>query len=464
MSSKAPINRQAEVTPGLVGPDDYSIETLELITADQTINIKGVFAEFSYYEDIFRGSITGSVLINDAIGIIDRLGLNGSEYLHIVFKKTNQTRPIEKYFKVYRVGERILKNYNTEVYALHFCTDELFLSEQIKISKAYNGAKISDIVYNVLAKELKIEESKLIIADTFGMYDFIIPYKKPFEAVNWLATYAKSPDYIGSDFVFFHNVEGFNFLSLQSLFMRQPYSRYMFIPRNLGDQENTKELGNDIVGIKSYNILDTFDTLMATNMGAFANRVITVDPMLRRYKNVTFNYSDYFNNSETLNKFMLANNTKNRLNKYPYENYDSVLKVLTSNSEQKKAKGISDKPYAVANDVYIEDYVKNRTAQLALATYSRIKLALSGDPNLTIGMTVDLSLPSMRGSDGSGNASGEKDQYHSGKYLITAIRHIIDVNMRYETILEVSKDSFGSLLPDYNPSDNSKIISEANKK
>jgi len=133
---------------------------------------------------------------------------------------------------------------------------------------------------------------------------------------------------------------------------------------------------------------------------------------------------------------------------------------MVSNPEQKKAIGISEQPWDVANDIRAETYVPNRTAQLSLSHYSRIKLAVSGDPNLTVGMLLEIFLPSSRSQDGSGLDSGEEDPYNSGKYMITAVRHIIDFNNKYETILEVVKDSYGSSIDTY---DNSGDLEKAIK-
>lgn len=437
---------------GLINPDEFYLETVELITSTQKLNIKGLMVELSYYEDIFRGTMTGHILINDAISLIDRQALCGTETLTIRYRKSKQAMHyFEKKFRVYRVGDRAMRNNTSEVYTLNFCSEELFLSEQLKISKAYPGKQISEIVNDILVQEMKIvqnekqNEKRLLIEQTKGLYDFIIPYKKPYEAINWLSTYALSQKNPGADFVFYENAYGLNFRSLQTLYTSKPYRTFVYSLRTAGNRGPDKELGISLSGIKSYNFLDTFDTLYATNLGVFANKTITIDPLTRSYYTTKFNYSEYMENAKTLNGQKIISANKNILGKSAYENENSVLKVLTTNKDQKRAKGVI--PSAVANDVNVETYVPNRTAQLALAHYSRMKIAVSGDPLLAVGLTINIVLPSMRSTDGSGNFSGEIDRYHSGQYIITAVRHIIDVNMKYETILEIAKDSLETALP-----------------
>lgn len=437
----------------LLTADDYFLQKVEIITPVGAVNLKGVMVELSYYEDIFRGTITGHILIHDAAGLIDRLALCGTETLFITYKKSSQASfTFEKKFRVYRIGERIMDNNAKEIYTLNFCSEELFLSEQIKVSKSFAGKTISDMVKIILENDMKVNgissKKKLNIEKTLGVYDFVIPYKKPFEAINWLATYARPLRNPGADFVFYENVEGLNFSSLQTLYSNKPYRSFNYSLRAIGQRGSDNELNVTLSGIKAYNFLDTFDTLYGTNLGMFASKTISIDPLTRRYYTTVFDYSKYLNKGKTLNGNSLVTENKNRLGKSLYQNENAVLKVMTTNKDQKKAKGISGKAeYSVANDVGVEVYIPNRTAQLALSHYSRIKMSVSGDPLLAVGKTIDVTLPSMRSSDNTGYQSGKEDRYHSGKYIITAVRHIIDVNMKYETILEVAKDSLENPLP-----------------
>jgi hypothetical protein len=451
-SITAPTTQETVQTAGLVLADQFSLDEMYLITSNGKTNLKNMFIEVSFYEDIFKGILSGNVLITDSISLIDRLAMTGFDYLKLKFKKTTKVTDqyiTEKYFRIYRVSERILNNNSTETYTLHFCSEELLLSEQTKISKSYSGKKISDMIYDILSNKLKIDKKYIRMQETDGLYDFVIPYKKPIEAINWLANYAKPVGNDGADFLFYENSEGFNFYSLQNLFAQNVYTRYSYIPRNLGKLQNTGELGRDITGIKSYVFLDTFDSLYGTTTGAFANRLITIDPLTRTYRDTNFDYIKYFNKSKNLNNNPIVPQLKNRLGKTPNESYDSVFKVSVSNSNQKKAIGISGEPWSVANDVRVENYIPNRTAQLSLSHYSRIKLSVAGDPNLTVGMLIQITLPSKRSADGTGNYVGEIDPINSGKYMITAVRHIIDHLGKYESILEIVKDSYGASVNTY---------------
>lgn len=431
-----------EDSSNITSGDSYQISKLEIISSDgvRAIDTKSLLLELSYFEDIFRSVTTGHILINDSIDFINGLKFNGTEKIRIEFRKTEKSERstgISKTYKIVRLGDRIRKNFSTETYSIHFCSEELFFSEQTKISKSYKGKKISEIVTDILTNYLNVPQEKQIVEETDGLYDFVIPYKKPFEAINMVMNYARSTENNSAyDFVFFEDKHGFNFLSLQSIYGKNKdayYRAYSFSPKSYQSTSNIAEKNRSLATIHAFTFLDTFDSLYGTTTGAFANRVITVDPMTRRYYVTDFDYNQNFNELNHLNSYPLQDIKNTSFN----SKYESVLKVLTTNRNQEKALGIEDKPGSVAKDTYNEDRVRFRTAQMALSQFTRVRLNISGDPNLNVGDIIFAQFPFI-----SENEVAGIDEYHSGRYLVTAVRHIIDANMEYETILEITKDSF----------------------
>ena len=122
----APTPQETVQTAGLVLADQFSLDEIYLITSNGKTNLKNMFIEVSFYEDIFKGILSGNVLITDSISLIDRLAMTGFDYLKLKFKKSTKVSEqyvTEKYFRIYRVSERILNNNSTETYTLHFCSE-----------------------------------------------------------------------------------------------------------------------------------------------------------------------------------------------------------------------------------------------------------------------------------------------------------------------------------------------------
>lgn len=422
-------------------PKDYSLVTLNLLTAAGTIDFKPLLIELSYYEDLFNNTASGYLMVSESMGYIETLNLMGNEYIRIRYGKTNDVEYLtDKVFRVYKIAKRKLEgNMNTESYCLYFCSEEMILSEQYKVSKSYKAQSIKDNIEDILINYLDVPDEKLsAIESTYGTYDFIIPNIKPFDAINWLSVYARPrPDQPGSDMILYENRDGFNFRSIQSLMRQGPYRNYNYNPKNVstGKGPLQQEIDKTAYNVTTYEILDSFDSLSAINSGIFANRLLSVDPLLRRYKITDFDYGDYVTKATMLNKYAITNNHKNRKNDGLNQTPEAVTKLVFSNFNQDESSYVKSNG-GVAHDIFAETYIPYRTAQLALANYNRVRISVPGDPLLTVGMVIGFELLSI-------NPVVDKkqpDKFYSGNYLITAVRHMITM-YEYKTVLEISKDS-----------------------
>jgi hypothetical protein len=85
----------------------------------------------------------------------------------------------------------------------------------------------------------------------------------------------------------------------------------------------------------------------------------------------------------------------------------------------------------------METTVPNRTAQLALANFTVLKISIPGDTGITAGRTIEFKLNTLKPTKGK----KDEDKFYSGKYLVTAVRHIIVSPTVFQTVLEISKES-----------------------
>jgi hypothetical protein len=366
-------------------------------------------------------------------------------------------------FRIYKIAKRQKTfNIDSEVYVLNFCSDEVLLSEQTKISKSYPRQTIRQIVVDILENYLKVPSTRYSLDETLGSYNFIIPNLKPFEAINWLCTYAKSGETsggssynVGADLLFYQDKNNYNLTSLQTLFNKSvaTSSNFYYDPKNVGASLYT---GNrDIFNVLSYEFLDSFDSIEGVSTGMFANRVLTFDPLLRRYSVNDFNYETYTGVAKTLNKNPIVNNTVNRIGKALYETPDACYKLAVSNKNQRvDVKYINEtfeKQNSVSPDIDVENFLSNRKAQLSLANYHRIKFYVAGDPRISVGDTINFNI--LDGSPTQAPNDKKMDPFYSGKYLITAVRHMLQP-AAYTTVVEIVKDSTPQ---PYNPADNTSV-------
>jgi len=437
---------------GILNTRDYELKSLTLLTALGTIELRLIMNEISYHEDLFGGVVSGYVMITESNSYAELLGLNGNEFLVMIFGKYDDPNNIiTKKFRVYKIDKRKLAaNMYTEVYTLQFCSEELLMSEQYKISKSYPNQTVQEVITDICTSKypgtpgLGIDPSRLQIDPTYGTYSFIIPNLKPLDAINWLSIYARpdSPQYPGSDMVFYEDRDGFKFKSLQTLTDGRNvvvYNKYRYDPKNTNEGDLTEEVFN----VTTYEILDSYDTLEAINSGMFANQLISVDILTRKSITTNFDYRQYWNNPVTggLNDYPLTNNFKNRAGQKLNETSQAKLKLVFSNFDDANNAVVQSHPGSVAQNIYAETYIPYRTAQLALANYTRVKISVPGDPLLTVGKVIQFDLLSKN------PAIKEPDLYYSGNYLVTGVRHMITQN-DFKTVLEIAKESLPNQLPD----------------
>lgn len=431
---------------GIKNSKDYALTNLTLLSSVGSLDLKNTFEEISYNEDLFNNSLSGYVYVVESSGLIETAAMNGTEFLRLTFSKFgDSSNQIDKLFRVYKVGKRKLEGtMYKESYVLYFCSEELLLSEQYKISKRYRDSLISDIVSDVLTNYLKVPNNKSgTIETTYGKYDFIIPTLKPFDAINYVTNYARpNPQNPGADMLFYEDKNGFQYRSLQSL-MRQPsYYTYTYKPKNI----DSKDLNTDTHNVLTYEFLDSFDTLNGITSGTFANQLISLNPLTRSKKVTNFDYTVYSRQAKLLNLYGIIDDSTNRNGDNLGQASQSMLKLIFSNFDSGSNSYVAGVPGASGNDIYAETFIPYRTAQLGLANYTRLRISVPGDCNLTVGRVLTFNLSSRNLAN-----KGALDKYYSGNYFITGVRHLIDLTS-FRTILEITKES----VPNSYPANNNK--------
>jgi hypothetical protein len=124
--------------------------------------------------------------------------------------------------------------------------------------------------------------------------------------------------------------------------------------------------------------------------------------------------------------------------------YDGSFRLAFGNSNQVDDPYIKQSQGDVAKDIFVETYVPNRSAQIALSNYTVMKAIIPGDSGITAGRTVEILLYSLQVDGDNKNQTRAKDEYFSGKYLVTAVRHIIQTQGVFQTVLELAKESLKS--------------------
>jgi len=249
-----------------------------------------------------------------------------------------------------------------------------------------------------------------------------------------LSTYARPLGKEGADMLFFETNDGYYFRSLQSMFNDSPYETYTYKTANI-DNENMASRLNTVL---DYEFVKTFDSLDATESGIYSSKLISIDPLTRTQRVTNFNKNN-------LSGYGNSGAGTNRLGKKQTEMYESSLKLVFSNANEIDKPYIKQSESSVAKDIYIETYVPSRSAQIALANYTVIKAIIPGDTAITAGKTIIFQL--YTNNYDSETKTRKLDEFFSGKYLVTAVRHVIQSQGVFQTVLELAKESLKASYP-----------------
>ena len=380
-------------------------------------DIKFLVEDFSIYESIYNTVISGHIIIKDASNQLSKFSLSGSEFLYVNFIKTGVETAYEKTFRIYKVSDVTLKNnVTTLTYRIDFCSEEMILDQQIRISKSYKGFYNFQIAADILVNYLGVNPERISLEQTLVANDnFIVPNLRPFEALNMLSAFSFNNN-LTSAFLMFETKSGFKFQSLESLITSEPAKTIYLRPQNVTNEEDSLASLNYI---SDFNISQMFNVLQTMSTGGYAASMIKMNLINQKVDEVA---SDPVINTPLtlLNNFLPFNDSKNRFNSKLIDTSAYIRYFLNIKG------GLIDK------------VMLQRAHQLALLNNYKLQVTIAGDTGYEAGQIIDVDFPYLQPIDESDET--QQDPYKAGKHLLTAVRHRI-LNNKYICYLELCKDS-----------------------
>jgi hypothetical protein len=423
---------------------DVEILELKLVSSNGRVaDLKNIFNSINIYEDIFQPVITGTIFIQDGINILADYAIHGNEYLYITFGRPGETLKNQRYtkvFRIYKISDREkAQQSQVQNYILHFCSEELVFSNQQSISRAYNGGNTLEYVANICLYDLQVPFNKLVdFSKSSGPTEFVLTRKKPLDAIEYFTKNSYSDS--RSPFLFFENKEGFNFLSLEALYKKNSITTINYSTAKYSANSEVAPFVNS-TDINTLKFNQNFDVAKATREGLYSSKLYTLDLIRQKYVKNEVSLLNSQTAEIMIDGFFPFNDAKNRREKALYEEFDSKVRYWLTN------KGNTNLPYFISKNVktdesHIEEILAQREMQIEIINNTELHCVVPGNPQYSAGYTVNVNIPAF-----TRNLQNEqvKDPYYSGKYLITAVRHVI-VPGSLQTILELSKNSLGAPL------------------
>lgn len=438
------------------------VEMVEVTLISNTgveVDLKSYMVELNLIEDIFSPAIYGSMLMVDAINLIEKAPIIGEEFLRLNFVTPGTKANIAKTFRVYAITDRrLMLDDKKQGYIIHFCSQEVFVDVLAKIHKTFEGTgdKIAEDVYkNYLATSRNIanvdgtlqdsdEFSELnILNEASNKIKFTSPGWGAMKCLSWLASKSITKDSKNADNLFYESSKQFYWGSVSSIFKaakdsKQVAGEFYYMPANVlsmpptpmvdGVQYRVPSITRAYKIMNEFEIVDSFNTLKSLTNGHLANRLLTLDIINKKYDYHDFDYVDEFDKFDHLEK------------NAPFSK--SVYRSAAANTEVYfKHPGLYSGFKGNFNE-NIEDIRQNRKSLLSGLSSFKIEGSIPGRTDYEVGTVVYFGLPKMQPMDEKDKTAIKMDAYYSGLYLITCIRHKI-FGGRHTMVVEMVKDSVG---------------------
>jgi hypothetical protein len=419
-------------SPGLTNSKDYEIKVLDLINSGgQVVDVRKIFMELQLFQDIYSSVMSGTIVIQDGHDIFSNFYFCGNEFIRISIDKPSLGKPIQKVFRIYKVGGRKPASDSGQIYSLFFCSEELIFSNQKRVSKSYKGLRTADIIRDILIKELQVDPTRIgALERTSGVYDLVVPGYRPFEVVQWAAS--RSYDASGKYCYFFYeDRDGFQFKSYNTMIKQKTIKDLKYEIKRV-DQIDPA-LNKD--SIDRVEIKHDFDILTTMANGGYASKLLSVDIFNQSFKYDNYSIDVAEGQKNLINEFKATNSLKN---------YDKIPITKAFDSYFLTNIAINDTSSEKSNDR--DKWLMTRTLHMTAMHTFKLNILIPGDILLKAGDMVKYEFPKFESPDPSGK---DPDEYRTGKYLVAAICHKFSGGDKgdFESIVELVSDSVSKQIP-----------------
>ena len=427
--------------PGLV---DFAEITITNTSGTETVNISNIVAELSYYEDIFSPAVSCSFMMVDAIALQSSLPISGGETFKLKMRAKGDDdadAEIETKLQIYKISESFHYNEKTEAYTVFATTEELLTNEHTNrlIRMGTNEFTIDKTANNIFIGNIqKVSNKKLVtLEETEGIFNYTFSSISPFRAMNMMCSQAKSAKNISSNFIFYETSLGYHFVTMQQLMKKKPIESYIYMEEIKSLQKRT-----DLKDVKDYQKIISSEKIGGVSLlegslkGAFSGIIKTLDVLAKSFFSKSYDYDKDFKSvhpdAEKENKKILTQETIKKFTSSPTR--ESFVTTNSKVSQLSYVKGFQ--PEMEQSSIKVQEFEAIEKAATEQILSQKINVMVHGNPRIHAGDTVNLSFPYPTGTE-KGKMKNNDDT--TGKYLVTAVVHRINVTHKYVTIMECVK-------------------------
>ena len=423
------------IQDGLQAPGEVSIEDLSLIAPTGiSVSLLDYFIELNIYENIFGNVMTGEIILSDSANLIKHFPIVGEEYLIVKLRTpgfTNDKRfIIEKTFRVFSVENRVLaRDQNTQVYKLKLISPEAIVDSYSIMYSPFKG-NITKIIQDLFNNNLKISKDLNVLTGADNNVKFISNGWTPFKCINWLAKKTIPSDGKACNFLFWESNKSFYFGSLETIFQYgNSIGNYRYAPTSIS--VGTDDISEKMTLITQLTVENGLNYVDGLDSGYFASKLIALNLYNKKQEVAEYDHVEQYlkykhttiNNPLPLfSRNAFSRNVNSHVRVYP--KYPNLHTGVKKNYNERMG------------EIY-----SNRLSNIKELDSLKLNIIVHGRTDVEVGQMIDIKFPDMEPTSESDIAGDKVDLKYSGRYLITAINHKINL-VNHNMSMEIIKDSF----------------------
>jgi hypothetical protein len=403
-----------------IEPGGYILKKAELsnFSGDSVLEIGNIITSIEIEEDIVNVCTTATIVITDALNVIDIFPIIGEEFL--ILEIQDFFEEVATYeFHVVSIDNIIVNSEGTaQVYSMRLYTKDFVKSESVEISQSYKG-KLSESVKSIY-DALFISEKEIEIEETIGEHTLVVPNLTPIETILLMAAKSFSDVYRSSNYLFFERKDKYFFGTHEKLFNdgQKTDKKYYYSL----SQEDIETKQKQMYKIQTFSVNKRFNLLKEMRSGAAISRVIKLDLATKTYENIDYKHyekvKDYTHTDSVTKDY---HTTKFNEEFFSEENITNKYLVYQDSTRQ-------DQPY--------QDTVSQRRSVSYYLNGISLYMNLYGANNLNLGDLVRLELQEFSGETDNTNLH----KTLSGLYMVANIKSDYD-GERWSMTVGLLKDA-----------------------
>lgn len=375
---------------------DVTIKKLMMTSLDgkRSLDVSGQVVSLNIFESIVQPVVLADFSFIDGLGIRQSFPMIGEEIIEIEFETPTLT--LVKYkFYTYNIRDiSIETNNKSQSYVVEAASKELITNATRTVNERFNQP-ISKTIKTIVSEYLKTNK-KITVDTTLGIDNHLISQLRPLQAIDKLRQRAVSSQFKSSSFVFYEDMEGFHFTTLEKMIKDAKDAKIEWTYSDSFQRDVQKE--NRFRKMINYSPIQIVDTINKIQYGGTKNVIKHFDIITGETREFTYDDSESpFDTSGKQGRDQTSSFTKE------FGQTTGVTRMFTINDDQ-------------------SDHLLEKTSQLPgfvnRINQNIVHAVIHGDSSLRLGTPIKCTVTTATGTT-------EKEKTESNNYVVSKIRHMI---------------------------------------